>query len=271
MKRGIPWQWRRAGGFSLVELLVAMAILAIVVLIAFQMIGMTGQTVLSDRKRIDAQSQARQALDRFGLDWNARVGRPDVAVDFESLPDNDMLSFVSQIEAPTGDRSMAVVDYQINSNSAGNETYKLERGALGFNWSGNSPTLNLPLTNLPALQSTNRQTLSPGVFRLKFACLTRETVTNAAALTNCSLTSLTNVAAVVVAVASIDERSRKLLSEAQMRSLANALPNPTTSNPDPLSTWQAAINSPGFAAAAGIPPAAAQGVRVSQRYFYVSP
>lgn len=258
-------------GFTLIELLVAIAILAIVVVIAFQIIGMAGKTVTTDNKKIDGLTQARQALDRFGLDWNARVVRDDVPVSLTSQSGNDSISFVSRIPAPTGDRAMAVVEYQLNTNQAGSNTYKLERGALGFNWNGTSPTFTVPMTNLPALQATNRQTLSPGIFRLKYALLTKESGTTSATLTNGSTTSLTNLAAVVVGVAVIDDKSRKLLSAQQLQSLAAALPDPPASNPDPLATWQAAINSPDFATKAGIPPGVVPGVRVYQRYFYVLP
>lgn len=271
MNRPLPHSGRNGSGFTILELLVAMAILAIVVVIAFQVIGMAGKTVSTDNKKIDGLMQARQALDRFGLDWNARVVRDDVPVSLTSQPGNDSISFVSRIPAPTGDRAMAVVDYQVNTNVTGSDTYKLERGALGFNWNGGTPVFTTPMTSLPALQTTNRQTLSPGVFRLKYALLQKETGTSSAVLTNGSTTTLTNLAAVVVAVGVIDDKSRKLLTASQLQSLAAALPDPPASNPDPLATWQAAINSPGFAATAGVPPIVVPGIRVYQRYFYVLP
>lgn len=258
-------------GFTILEMLVAVAVLAVVVVIAFQVIGMSWRMVMSDNKRIDALTQARQALDRFGLDWNARVTRDDVGVNFLSQAGNDQISFVSHMPAPSGDRAMAVVDYQVNSADNGSDTFRLERGALGFNWNGASPTFSFPMNTLPTLQSTDRQSLSPGVFRLKFALLTRESATSAPALVNGSITTLTNVAAVVVAVGVIDERSRKLLSADQLRQLATALPDPPASNPDALATWQVAINNPEFAKNAGIPPTVVPGIRVYQRYFYVSP
>lgn len=261
----------KACGFTILELLVAVAVLAVVVVIAFQVIGMSWKMVMSDSKKIDALTQARQALDRFGLDWNARVTRDDVAIDLLSQAGNDEISFVSQMPAPGGNRSMAVINYRVDGTDAGSDTYKLERGALGFNWSGAAPSFSFPMTSLPVLQPTDRQSLSPGVFRMKIARLTKEDGTNAPVLINGSTTQLTNVAAVVVAVGVIDEKSRKLLTGDQMRQLAAALPDPPASNPDALATWQAAISDPDFANRAGIPQAIVPGVRVYQRYFYVTP
>jgi prepilin-type N-terminal cleavage/methylation domain-containing protein len=264
-------------GFTLIELLVAMAILSLVVIMTFQVIGMTWRTTASDNKRIDAVSQARQALDRFSLDWNARIARQDVAVAFNQTNGNDFISFVTAMPAPTGDRTLAVVDYQVNSNAVGTTNgYELERGVLGFNWSATdsagsgTTSFTSPMTNLPLLEETNRQTLSPGVFRMKFALLTKATATNAAYLTNGSVTSLTNLAAVVVAVGVIDDKTRALLTTNQMQKLVEALPDPSSTSPDPLATWEAAINDPNFSSNVGISPALAQGVRVYERYFYVN-
>ncbi len=261
----------RGNGFTILELLVAVAVLAVVVIIAFQVIGMSWRMVMSDNRRIDALTQARQALDRFGLDWNARVTRDDVAINLLSQAGNDEISFVSRMPAPSGDRAMAVINYRVDPTADGSDTYKLQRGALGFNWDGTTPIFSFPMTTLPVLQPTDWQSLSPGVFRMKFTLLTRESATNAPALVSGSTTTLTNVAAVVVAVGVIDEKSRKLLTAEQMRTLAAALPDPPSTDPDALAAWQAAINNPDFAKTAGIPPAVVPGVRVYQRYFYVSP
>jgi prepilin-type N-terminal cleavage/methylation domain-containing protein len=271
MNRRVSFPRHKGAGFTILELLVAVAIVAIVVVVAFQVIGMAWRMVTNDNKRIDAVTQARQALDRFGLDWNARVTRDDVAIALLNQPGNDSISFVTRMPAPTGDRSLAVVDYQINPTDDGGNTYKLERGALGFNWSGTDPTFSFPMTALPTLSTNDRQTLSPGVFRFKYALLTRETATNAPKLINGNATTLTNLAAVLVAVGVIDDKSRKLLSVDQMKRLADALPDPPDSNPDPLATWQTAINNPNFATNVGIPPVTVQGIKVYQRYFYVNP
>ncbi len=83
-----------------------------------------------------------------------------------------------------------------------------------------------------------------------------------------------DVRAIVVAIAVLDETSQKIVTSSQIASLAGKLPDEAatdlTSTPPVLmlQKWQALLQSPSFATAAGIPAQAASFVRVYQRYFY---
>ena len=88
-------------------------------------------------------------------------------------------------------------------------------------------------------------------------------------------TGLTNTVAIVVAVAMLDSKSRKLVTTAaKWNSLIKALPNPTVLqlNSSQLMdyAWNNAINTGTFSAQAGIPAAAASHVKVYQRYYYLN-
>jgi len=79
-------------------------------------------------------------------------------------------------------------------------------------------------------------------------------------------TNIKDVAAIVVAVAVIDPQSRKLLSDAQMATLITRLQNYTSGGAGALlGQWQTALNS-----SADMPRSALQGIRVYERYFYLS-
>lgn len=89
--------------------------------------------------------------------------------------------------------------------------------------------------------------------------------------------TLTSTSAIVVAIAVLDSRSRKLITApGQWTSLIGALPDPTASDltgsqPKLMdSIWNTQIQSPAFAAAAGIPAAAAAHIRVYQRIYYLN-
>jgi hypothetical protein len=76
-----------------------------------------------------------------------------------------------------------------------------------------------------------------------------------------------DVAAIVVAIAVIEPKSKVLLSNGQVAALAATLPDFTTnSTPGQLLTqWQAALD-----ANASLPRPAVSGIRLYERYFYVS-
>ena len=77
-----------------------------------------------------------------------------------------------------------------------------------------------------------------------------------------------DVAAIVVAIAVIEPKSKVLLSNDQIAALAGTLPDFTTgSAPGQLLTqWQAALD----ANATGLPRPAISGIRLYERYFYLS-
>src|SRR5207253_6356502 len=95
------------GGFTLVELLVSIGVLAILILLATQLLnGAATITTLGD-KQMDADSQARQLLDRMAIDLAQMVKRSDVdyyvkssaASPLRSVPQpgNDQIAFYSAV------------------------------------------------------------------------------------------------------------------------------------------------------------------------------
>jgi hypothetical protein len=93
---------------------------------------------------------------------------------------------------------------------------------------------------------------------------------------------MSDVSAIVVAIAILDTNTRKILTPSQIAAAAAGLvdfpeppPSATAASVTPTfmaTTWQSALDasSPSFAAQTGIPATAAGQVRVYQRYFYLN-
>src|SRR4029453_7216061 len=69
---------RRVDGFTLAELLVSVGVLVLVVLLGRQLLNSAATITILGHKQMDADSQARQVLDRMAIDFAQMVKRSDV-------------------------------------------------------------------------------------------------------------------------------------------------------------------------------------------------
>ena len=67
----LPLQCRGAAGFTLAELLVSVGVLVLLVFLFTQLLNSAATVVTVGNKRMDADSQARQLLDRMAIDFDA--------------------------------------------------------------------------------------------------------------------------------------------------------------------------------------------------------
>ena len=74
----LPLQCRGAAGFTLAELLVSIGVLVLLVFLATQLINSATTVAILGNKRMDADSEARQVLDRMAIDFAQMVKRTDV-------------------------------------------------------------------------------------------------------------------------------------------------------------------------------------------------
>src|SRR6266566_538193 len=88
-------------GFTLVELLVAITMLALLVLLVSSMLNSTAKVTAVSTKRMEADSQERQLLDRMAVDFAQMVKRKDVSyyVKTTGTPQvgNDLIAFFSTV------------------------------------------------------------------------------------------------------------------------------------------------------------------------------
>ena len=168
-------------GFTLLEILIGVAILAILGLLISQLITATSRATRMSNVGIDAAAQARLAFDRMSLDLAGLVKRSDVDFvatnSFAAGPPYSLM-FLSEVTSPgivsTNNRGVSLVGYQINT-TADSPRPALLRGGVPMAWSGSNSqgvtglqTNGLPvsLTSIPlALSGPDFDVLAPAVIR----------------------------------------------------------------------------------------------------------
>ena len=146
-------------GFTLAELLVSVGVLVLLVLLATQLLNSAATITILGHKQMDADSQARQLLDRMAIDFAQMVKRSDVDyyVKSSAIPPptgvrnllqagNDTIAFYSTVPGyypSTGSQSpVSLVAYRVNSQN------KLERMGKGLVWNAVSTT-DTPVVFMP--------------------------------------------------------------------------------------------------------------------------
>ena len=192
----------RAGGFTLAELLVTVGVLVLLVLLFTQLLNSSATIATLGHKQMDADSQAREVLDRMAIDLAQMIKRSDVDyyLKSSSTPQsgNDQLAFFAAVPgyyatvptpAPTYTQKspLSLVSYRINSDSTSASYNRMERMGKGLAWNGVSsgwtPIVFLPQTisGVPgwaAAVSTSLpdpggayEVIGPQVFRFEYCYL----------------------------------------------------------------------------------------------------
>jgi prepilin-type N-terminal cleavage/methylation domain-containing protein len=267
-------------GFTLVELLVALAVLSILVTILAQVIALTSQAIDINTRKLDAAGEARLFFDRLGADMAAMPQRTDLGMTLYKANGNDTIQLYTTTPgygaAPTSGRQISWVTYSIGLPPSGTGPNCLIREADGMDWTpGNGttavsflqPPSFTPLAAPTAAITANSDVLANGIFRLEF-CYLLTTTGKSGTFTN-ALGPTDQYSAIVVAVAVLDHKSLGLLTSSQVNNNLPALFADAAASSDLLSTWSAAMAVPGFGGGSGIPPKVIQEIRIYQRTFYV--
>jgi prepilin-type N-terminal cleavage/methylation domain-containing protein len=286
---------RRADGFTLVEMMVSVAMLSVLVFLLMTIMNSTSATVGTSWSRLQSDQDGRLVLDRLQIDLQNMLLRPDIDYEFVQNTGNDKLAYYATEpgynpvpKGTTGKRVASIIVYKMVNSASGQPM--LGRGANdGFQWAGSSgapsvppmiftttPQLSLDNSTITPLETTTPDTLSPNIFRFEISFLLKNP-TNAAAPKQsapalvASLpkhTPIANVAAIIVTLAEIDSQNAKVIPPGSWSKLVAALPD--AGGASTAQAWNAAIASPNFATIANIPPKAASAVRVYERYFYLN-
>jgi prepilin-type N-terminal cleavage/methylation domain-containing protein len=140
-------------GFTLTELLVTMGVLVVLVLLFTQLLNSAATTMTLGNKRMDADSQGRQLLDRMAIDFDQMLKRSDVSYYVKTTgntqPGNDQIAFFSAVPgyySQAGYNSNAsLVAYRINADSNSASYNKLERMGKGLALNGAYTAAPIPL------------------------------------------------------------------------------------------------------------------------------
>src|ERR1041384_951057 len=237
-------------GFTLVELLVSIAVLIVLVLLVGRLFSSAATITASGNKRMTADAQLRPLFDRMAVDFSQMIKRSDVDYYLKSSANaeagNDQLAFYSAVAGyypSSGSQSpISVVGYRINSISGSTSFNKLERMSKGLVWNGvsttDTPIVFLPLTisgTWPAATSSaadpqgDYELIAPYVFRFEYYYLLKNgsfsvTPWNTSA-GHSSVSGMQDVSAISVCIAAIDPKSRVLISDSQLTTLMGRLPD----------------------------------------------
>jgi Tfp pilus assembly protein PilE len=278
-------------GFTITELLVSVAVLVVLVLLVGRLFNSATIVTTSGNKRMDADAQLSPLFGRMAVDFSQMIKRSDVDYYLKSSAStqsgNDQLAFYSAVAgyypSSGSQSSISVVGYRINSIPGSTSFNKLERMSKGLVWNGVSTT-DTPVAFLPSTISTawpaatngnsdsDYETVGRYVFRFEYYYLLKsgdlsETPWDTSA-GHASVSGMQDVAAVAVSIAIIDPKSRVLVSNAQLTTLGESLPDFSSSMKpgDLLNHWQAALDG-----TTAIARPAISAVRIHERYFYLLP
>jgi hypothetical protein len=253
--------------FTIVELIVAFAVLTLVIIFVTRLFNTATAITTIGNKRMDADAQARQLLDRMAIDFWQMVKRSDIDYYLKSPANaqtgNDQIAFFTQVTGyypSTGSQSpISLVSYRVNSINTAAAFNKLERMGKGLLWNGVSPS-NVPIVFLPLTINTNwpsatnavaepdYEVLGPQVFRLEYFYLLKNgNVSDTPWETSAGHTSVSgmqDVAAIAASIAVIDPKSKILLSDAQISTLAGEMNDfvPSMRPGELLTQWQSVLD-----------------------------
>ena len=99
-RRRLSLQRRRTTGFTLAELVVSIGVLAVLVLLFTLLLNSAASITTLGHKQMDADSQARQLLDRMAIDFAQMIKRSDMSFYFKggaggTQTGNDQIAFYS--------------------------------------------------------------------------------------------------------------------------------------------------------------------------------
>lgn len=265
--------------FTLAELLVSIVVLALIVLFVSSLVNSATNFTTLSYKRMDADSQIRPVLNRMAIDFSQMIKRSDVDYYAKSSldpePGNDRIAIfcgVAGYYPSIGSKSpISLVSYRINGDGTSPNFNKMERMSKGLLWNGSStPTamlfgLQTIFTNWPAATNADSadpdyELSGPQIFRLEYFYLLK----TGAISDQPGAQGMQDVNSIVMTLATVDSRSRILLSNSQIASLITQLKDfdPSQPNYDLTSSWQSTLNG-----ITDMPRVAINGVRIYQRYF----
>ncbi len=251
----------RKRGFSLLELLLATAILMTILV---TVLGLTSSTLALTQvstQRIDADTESRQIFNRISSDFANAVIRQDLPPVLRNAPAGDEIRFAIEAKGYEGDRGVSMVSYRMRD-------YKLERGVAGKSWVGNQ--LVFGGTAAPTLTDDQYEVLASQIFRFELAYLMKDGTIKSAPSNGWD-----NVSAVIVGVAILDETTRKKMS-GPLSALAALFPDfsESASGQKPsniLQQWSSVLAAPNFYAGdENFPGVVKSAIRIEQRYFPVN-
>lgn len=301
---------RSRAAFTLIELLLSMAVLAILAVLILHIINAASGTIRFSNRSIDAAAQARLAFDRIGADLAGRVA--DDQTDFVAGNTGpNFLQFLSEVTSAgaASNRGASLVTYQLAAHPDNGDRVGLLRSGKAVDWatrrmrgldaSGLPVTFggaSFPSSLLPS-GAADFDLLSGAIVRAVVGfqlypdnlpvelqdgtqipnargqivySLPIRVVVSSDGTKTARVANLRRVAAMVVGLVAIDLESVKQLDVSQSKALSDAFSGVPAMNQMPVSKWMADTQDM-TGLPAVIPLPVRQAVRVYQRTFLLNP
>lgn len=294
---------------------VAVAVLAVIVVLTARAVNNISAITTIANRRIEADAQVRPLFDRMTIDFAQMVKRPDVdflgkgTAPGGPMNGNDRIAFFSMVPGDypsSGSPSpFSLISYKINSSEAVENRAiftRLQRMARGLLMNGDasanngtSPSLmEGPIFFFPisihsvwttkvtsnATTDSKHELIGPNVLRFEYYYLLTDgnfsvIPWDAAIAGHNTAAGLRDVAAIVVAVAAVDPKTRVLFDNASISAISGALIDYSVAaghGPGWLtSQWRSSLDSPSNATVRALPRPAVAAIRVYERFFYLTP
>lgn len=294
----------RRSAFTLAEMIISIAVLALVGVLVSRLTTTAASTIASSGKHMDADKAARLVFGRMTIDFSRMLKRSDIDYSFQKQNGNDLLAFFCETvgfygktnNPPSYSRRspLSLVGYRAipSTNSAGQVVMRFDRLSAGLGWEpggSNQDVYNCivfrPMTIVPdasgnpSLYPSNNDLYFPGansaidfktiseqVFRFEYCFLLKDgTLSVNPWIAPHTTATISDIVAIVAAIGVLDNTSRVVAGDLQK--LADAFPD-AISGEDIQAKWIMILNSPSFPPV-GVTKSAALQTRIYQRHFYL--
>jgi prepilin-type N-terminal cleavage/methylation domain-containing protein len=261
----------RQRGFTLIELIVTMAILTIILTMALQVTESARNSIKLTESKSSNDAIARKTFDRINRDLSQMLVRKDVRIEFKPKSGNDEIAFLTQSKGFTasgdiGERGVSLVSYSLQHDPAvGEKLLRGSRGHLFTDTPGDALKLDADLP-FPVIAPDNLQLLSNNIIRFEVEYLIQAN-TGVTLEVNPPVTS-EKLRGLVITLVTLDDRGRRAIKPGTLESLAARFPDAVIAK-NTLTTWS--FNRDAFAKSGipGLPKDVLQSIRCYQRTFLI--
>lgn len=261
----------RSGGFTLLELMVTMAVLSVILVMCLQVTQSSRNAIRVSEARSEHDAIARKAFAPLTEDLAGMVTRADARIEFDNRPGDDKISFLTTRSGITADnavgkRAVSLVRYAMVADPTFGT--RLVRGSLGHDYEDSaSSALDLnPDKAFPQIPTANEQAVSKNLLRFEVEYLVAETAGVKRQIT--APTTLANLRGIVITLATIDDRSLQAVKPSVFTSLAARFPDASLSA-DTLAEWSRIRDGLARSGTAGVPRDVLAALRCYQRTFLI--
>lgn len=246
-------------GFTIIELLTAMTVLAFLVVMAAQILSMSTKATTMSGNQLNNLEKSRRVFDRIGMDLASAISPRDIPFQIDKSGSSDSFQFYSQKSGfDAAQRGVSFINYRINNDKAATP-FAWERGLVGVD--------NPPFGGAPVGATTFKyQPIAEGILRFKISFLSANTGT----ITSTLPVAPAKISAIIVTLVVVDDNSLKLFDSTKLENLANkfsgTISGPMTVTNNYYTQWSATLKGLG---STNVEPRLIQATRVYQTYYEV--